>query len=124
MRKEDTQPGKTHLFAGDINRLTDYLVTAGTANTAAPVAVNINKTPSANSPHRGLSLEFIEKYDLSDRQADVTEVLLKGKSDKEIAAFLGIAPNTVQTHLKKVYRKTGAGGRYALMALVGLGGNK
>jgi DNA-binding CsgD family transcriptional regulator len=87
-----------------MNGLTDYSVTADTAN----------------PPRGGLSLEFIEKYDLSRRQADVAEVLLRGKSDKDIAAFLGIAPNTVQTHLKKVYRKTGTGGRFALMALVGI----
>jgi DNA-binding CsgD family transcriptional regulator len=69
---------------------------------------------------RGLSPEFIEKYGLSSRQAEVTEVMLLGKSDKEIAALLNIALNTVQVHLKHVYRKTGARGRYALMALVGV----
>jgi DNA-binding CsgD family transcriptional regulator len=72
----------------------------------------------------GLSPEFIEKYGLSDRQADVTQALLLGKHDKEIAALLNIDLNTVKTHLKKIYRKTGARGRYALMALVGLGGNR
>jgi DNA-binding CsgD family transcriptional regulator len=72
----------------------------------------------AYSQESGLSPEFIEKYNLSGRQVDVTEVLLRGKSDKEIAASLDIAPNTVQTHLKKVYRKTGTSGRFALMALV------
>jgi DNA-binding CsgD family transcriptional regulator len=93
------------------------------------------KTPPAYSPRTrteplsgegsplqsGLPPEFIEKYGLSSRQAEVTEVMLLGKSDKEIAVLLDIALNTVQVHLKNVYRKTGARGRFALMALVGLG---
>jgi DNA-binding CsgD family transcriptional regulator len=74
------------------------------------------------TPRSGLTPEFIEKYRLSERQADVTQALLLGKSDKEIAALLNIELNTVKTHLKIVYRKTGTRGRYALMALVGLGG--
>jgi DNA-binding CsgD family transcriptional regulator len=68
----------------------------------------------------GLGPEFIKKYCLSGRQTDVTQTLLLGKSDREIAAFLDITLNTVKTHLKHIYRKTGVRGRYALMALVGL----
>jgi DNA-binding CsgD family transcriptional regulator len=78
------------------------------------------KTPIEYSTQGGLNSEFTKKYGLSNRQAEVTGVLLQGKSDKEIAALLNIALNTVQTHLKHIYRKTGVRGRYALMALVGL----
>jgi DNA-binding CsgD family transcriptional regulator len=67
---------------------------------------------------RGITPEFIKKYNLSHRQADVTQTLLLGKHDVEIAALLDIKLNTVKTHIKKVYLKTGARGRYALMALV------
>jgi DNA-binding CsgD family transcriptional regulator len=72
----------------------------------------------------GLTPEFIQKYGLSDRQTEVTQALLLGKPDKEIAALLSIELNTVKTHLKSIYRKTGTRGRYALMALVGVGSNK
>jgi DNA-binding CsgD family transcriptional regulator len=44
--------------------------------------------------------------------------MLLGKTDKEIAVRLNIAVNTVQAHLKRIYRKTGAAGRFALSALV------
>jgi DNA-binding CsgD family transcriptional regulator len=44
--------------------------------------------------------------------------MLLGKNDKEIAQKLNISVNTVQAHLKSIYRKTGAGGRFALFALV------
>jgi DNA-binding NarL/FixJ family response regulator len=73
----------------------------------------------ASTGKNGLSPEFIERYGLSSRQADVTQALLLGKPDKDIAALLKIELNTVKTHLKKIYRKTGVRGRYALMVLVG-----
>jgi DNA-binding NarL/FixJ family response regulator len=85
---------------------------------------NTSEVAAALTAKNGLAPEFIKKYRLSDRQADVTQALLLGKHDKEIAAFLKIELNTVKTHLKNIYRKTGARGRYALMALVGLGGEK
>jgi DNA-binding CsgD family transcriptional regulator len=87
------------------------------------LAGEINKTPSLYSPQSGLSPEFIEKCALSNRETEVTEALLQGKSDKEIAVSLNIAVNTVRVHLKNIYRKTGTPGRYALMSLVGLGAN-
>jgi DNA-binding CsgD family transcriptional regulator len=61
---------------------------------------------------------FIEKYEISPREREVIEIMVQGKADKEIAAKLDIAVNTVQVHLKKIYRKTGAAGRFALSALV------
>lgn len=75
----------------------------------------------AYSLENGLPSEFIGKYGLSSRETEITEVLLQGKSNKEIAALLGITLNTVQVHAKNIYRKTGVRSRYALMALVGLG---
>jgi DNA-binding NarL/FixJ family response regulator len=79
------------------------------------------KLNKAYSPQSGLSPVFVEKYGLSGRETEVTEALLQGKSNKEIAGLLNIAVNTVQVHLKVIYRKTDVRGRYALMALVGLG---
>jgi DNA-binding CsgD family transcriptional regulator len=79
------------------------------------------KGPSVYSPLGGLSPEFIEKYGLSKREAEVTAVLLKGNSNKAISALLKIEVETVKTHLKNIYLKTGIPGRYALMAFVGLG---
>ncbi|MDR0313845.1 MAG: helix-turn-helix transcriptional regulator [Treponema sp.] len=85
------------------------------------LAGELNKAPPVYSPQSGLSPEFIKKYSLTGREAEITVALLRGKSDKEIAILFAIAVNTVQVHLKNIYRKTGAPGRYALMALAGLG---
>jgi DNA-binding CsgD family transcriptional regulator len=70
------------------------------------------------TPEQGLSAAFIEKYAITPREREVVEALVQGKTDKEIAVNLDIAVNTVQVHLKRIYRKTGAAGRFALSALV------
>lgn len=41
----------------------------------------------------------------SKREKEVTELLLQGKSNKQIALALGISASTVEYHLKNVYRK-------------------
>jgi DNA-binding CsgD family transcriptional regulator len=105
-----------------LNLVFFYLfVKLATGYSARLLAGDLNNTPPIYSPHGGLSPEFIEKYGLSNRETEVTVAILQGKSDKEISVLLDIAVNTVQVHLKSVYRKTGAPGRYALMALTGLG---
>jgi DNA-binding NarL/FixJ family response regulator len=48
------------------------------------------------------------RAELTARECEVLEVLLEsGLSNKEIAARLRIADNTVRCHLRSVYRKLG-----------------
>jgi DNA-binding CsgD family transcriptional regulator len=101
-----------------------FFIKLFSGNRGRPTEGELNKATAVYSLQGGLSPEFIEKYGLTGREAELTNVLLKGKSNKEIAALLDIALNTVQVHLKAVYRKTGVRGRFALMALVGLGNDK
>jgi DNA-binding CsgD family transcriptional regulator len=75
-------------------------------------------TPPVWNAADGVSEAFISRYKLSAKEAEVTNELLKGKTDKEIALAMDIAVNTVQVHLQKVYNKTGARGRFALQTLV------
>ena len=81
-------------------------------------AGELANTPPVWTAERGLSETFIQKYELSPRERETAEILLLGKNDKEIARKLNISVNTVQAHLKSVYRKTGAAGRFALFALI------
>lgn len=48
---------------------------------------------------------------LSKREKEVAELLLQGKSNKQIALALGIKENTVEFHLKNVYAKLQVGSR-------------
>jgi DNA-binding CsgD family transcriptional regulator len=46
-----------------------------------------------------------QSKNLSKREKDVIELLLQGKSNKQIALALGISESTVEFHLKNVYAK-------------------
>ena len=49
----------------------------------------------------------IRSLGLSPRELDILERLAAGESNKEIARRLGISPNTVKTHVARVYDKLG-----------------
>ncbi|MDR2869199.1 MAG: LuxR C-terminal-related transcriptional regulator [Deferribacteraceae bacterium] len=66
----------------------------------------------------GLSKSLIEQYQITIRERQVIEILIQGKTDKEISLALDIAVSTVQAHLKRIYQKTATAGRFALIALV------
>jgi DNA-binding CsgD family transcriptional regulator len=88
------------------------------AHEALIFAHELAHTPPVWTQEQGLSLAFIEKYEITQREREVVEAMLLGKTDQEIAKALYIAVNTVQAHLKRIYRKTGVSGRFALSALV------
>lgn len=48
---------------------------------------------------------------LSDRERQVLELLTRGKSNKEIAAALGVSVNTINTHVATILLKLGADDR-------------
>ena len=52
---------------------------------------------------------------LSDREREVVRLLLEGKSNKQIAAALGIAVRTVEFHLSNLYAKHQVGSRTELV---------
>ena len=46
-------------------------------------------------------------HPLSDREMEVLELVVEGKSNKEIAAQLGISHQTVKNHITSILRKFG-----------------
>jgi DNA-binding NarL/FixJ family response regulator len=46
-----------------------------------------------------------ETLGISERELEVLELLAAGRSNKEIAGRLNVSPNTVKTHLAKLYEK-------------------
>ncbi len=54
---------------------------------------------------------------LSDAQRRVLDLLLEGKSEKEVASKLRISQHTVHNHVKKIYLKMSVNSRPELLAL-------
>ena len=62
--------------------------------------------PGTIAPHWGLS----------QREAEVAGLVQRGHSNKEIAEQLNISPNTVKTHLRAVFDKSGVRSRFELIS--------
>jgi two-component system, NarL family, nitrate/nitrite response regulator NarL len=67
----------------------------------------------ASPPAAGASLRQlgVPSLSLSNREAQVAQLLVDGLSNKEIAKALGIADITVRLHLRRVFSKLGARSR-------------
>jgi DNA-binding NarL/FixJ family response regulator len=89
-------------------------------------AIRIVSQGSVWAPRRVLSM-FIERVSSSpgrifpagrvtftDREKEVLEMLVAGRSNKEIGAQLGIEERTVKAHVAKLMRKVGVQNRIAL----------
>jgi DNA-binding CsgD family transcriptional regulator len=61
---------------------------------------------------------LMSAYGLTDRERDVTGLVLQGRSTSEIAADLVVSAHTVQEHLKTVFDKTGVRSRRDLVGKV------
>src|SRR5450432_563626 len=89
-------------------------------------AIRIVNQGSVWAPRRVLSL-FIERVSsapgrifpagrvtFTDREKEVLEMLVAGRSNKEIGSALGIEERTVKAHVAKLMRKVGVQNRIAL----------
>ncbi|MBX7141981.1 MAG: response regulator transcription factor [Chitinophagales bacterium] len=65
---------------------------------ARKVLIQFAKTQTATSPSR-------EEYNISSREREVLQLLVKGKSYKMIAADLDIRYETVHSHMRRIYQK-------------------
>lgn len=58
------------------------------------------------------------EWNLTERESEVVDCVLAGLSNKEIGSKLHISINTVKTHLRTVFEKSGCHSRFELMAAV------
>ena len=61
---------------------------------------------------------IVQTYGLSERERDVTELVVRGHSTREVAQRLHLSPHTVQDHLKSIFTKTGVRTRRELVARI------
>jgi DNA-binding NarL/FixJ family response regulator len=61
---------------------------------------------------------IMQAYQLTKREGEIVQCVLRGWSTTEIAARLHISPNTVQDHLKAIFAKTDIGSRRELAARI------
>jgi DNA-binding CsgD family transcriptional regulator len=85
---------------------------------AQHLTIAVSAVEAIWTPENGLSDNFCKHHQLSDREKDIVEVMMKGKSNKEIADTLRISIRTVGAYLQNVYKKTGAPNRFALYSLI------
>jgi DNA-binding CsgD family transcriptional regulator len=84
-------------------------------NGARPViAVLLERSSSATT---ALS-EITERFDLTKRERESVELLLQGLTTKEIAARMGISPNTVKAFLRLVMVKLGVSTRSGIVGRI------
>ncbi|HEY9234983.1 MULTISPECIES: helix-turn-helix transcriptional regulator [Phenylobacterium] len=60
-----------------------------------------------------------DRYGLSAKEAQVVLHLTEGGAVSSCAEALGVAESTIRSHLKAIFRKTGANRQAELFALVG-----
>lgn len=60
-------------------------------------------------------------YELTRREEEVLALLLRGRTRSEIARELFVSGDTVKTHIRNLYRKTGVAGKDELVEAMGGG---
>lgn len=59
--------------------------------------------------------ELYDKYNFSEREIEVLELLLIGKTNTEVSEELFISINTVKSHIKSIYKKLSVSNRLQLI---------
>ncbi|MDO4745941.1 MAG: helix-turn-helix transcriptional regulator [Bacillota bacterium] len=57
----------------------------------------------------------VKKYALTEREADVLELINMGQGNLQIAAELGISENTVKRHVNNIFKKTDTQSRHEII---------
>jgi DNA-binding CsgD family transcriptional regulator len=67
---------------------------------------------------RDIAPLLLEAYGLTRREVEVAQLVLKGRSTREIVSTLKISELTVQQHLKLIFHKVGVGSRRELVGQI------
>lgn len=62
--------------------------------------------------------QIVEKYNISPREHEILNLIMKGKSNKEIENALFISMPTVKTHISNIYKKFAVKNRLELICSI------
>lgn len=72
--------------------------------------------PQPTTSERELFERFCKRYDLSAREREVLRLIIKEKTNSEIAATLFVSESTVKFHVRNLLKKTGCKNRLEIIA--------
>ena len=90
----------SHRFSTEI-----YIALIAVGFAALGVWAGAKLTGSPAGPKFERNDAAIRSLGLTPRECEILELLASGQSNKELARTLGISPNTVKTHVARVYEK-------------------
>jgi len=88
-----------------------YIVILVTGFTGLGIWVGQQLTPQQPAYPFTVNTAALKALGVSPREYTVLELMAAGQSNKEIARSLDISPNTVKTHIARVFEKLGAARR-------------
>jgi DNA-binding CsgD family transcriptional regulator len=82
-----------------------YIALVALAFVALGLWAGMKLTPRPAGPDFRRNDAAIRSLGLSPRECEILALLASGQSNKELARTLGISPNTVKTHVARLYEK-------------------
>lgn len=83
-----------------------------------PLSFYLLLVPDKSRTKKPLNESLIDQFELTIKEQNVLAKLIDGKSIREIAEQSFVSENTVKTHLKSIYRKTGTNSQTDVIRLV------
>ena len=82
-----------------------YIVLIGIGFTALGLWIGRALTPMRRAPDFAVHDAAVSALGITKREYAVLEEMARGQSNKEIADKLHVSPNTVKTHISRLYEK-------------------
>lgn len=79
------------------------------------ILFSITLSSSANDGRKSLKADDLTRYNLSKRENEIVQLLIKGYTNNEISEHLCISTSTVKKHVYNIFTKIGVNSRMQLM---------